>query len=470
MSTVMNGEGISLGWTADDMARLTAGRWLVEPAEPGWSVSGICAEASQFSENQMLLAPAGVAGLNLPTVRRLANRSRGIIAEAGEEYGALGVPVLEVPDLRATITQLAVAARDAFQGKMIAVTGSAGKTTTVAMVAHAFGALGISDRSRTSANSHYGIGWNLASMRRDAGYWVQEMAVGRMDVCSHLVRPDVAIITTIAPAHLENFGTTANIAKLKARIFLGMRPGGIAVINRDMTEYAIFKAEAEKAGLQIVCFGEHAECDARLVSYDGRSVRAVVAGDELCFELGAPGRHMAMNALAVLAAACALGQDVSSAAEQFASFQPLSGRGKRSVAKFGECRIEVWDEAYNANPASMRAACDTMQHSSAIPAASRVLVVGDMLELGPDAQAMHLALKDDILAVGADRVLFCGPLMKAVADLALPQVKGAWFPDVEALVPALKLWIRDGDTVLLKASHGTHLDRAVRHLAREPAA
>lgn len=466
MTSIESRTGTRPGWTAADMARLTQGTWLVEPAEPDWLATGVCAEAGLFSEGQMLLGQAGAAGLNPAVIARLARKSRGIIAEAGEAYRAHGMPVLEVADLRAAITSLAVAARSAFQGKMIAVTGSVGKTTTVAMAGHAFGAVGISDRSRTSANSHYGIGWNLASMRRDADYWVQEMAVGKMDVCSRLVQPDVAIVTAIAPAHLASFGTTENLARLKARIYQGMKPGAIAVINRDMAEYPIFESLARDAGLRVVCFGSSAECDAQLLSYDSRTVHASVAGEELRFELGAPGRHMAMNALAVLAAVAAVGENIACAAASFASFQPLAGRGKRSVASFNGKRVEIWDEAYNANPASMRAALETMQHANSIPSASRLLVLGDMLELGPDEQALHLGLAEDILAAGADRILFCGPLMKAVAERVLRETAGAWFPDVQALEPELANWVRDNDTVLLKASHGIHLDRLVKLLGR----
>ncbi|MFO2465576.1 Mur ligase family protein [Pseudomonas sp. 15FMM2] len=452
------------GWSAAEMAQLTGGEWLVAPSDEGWSTTGICAEATQFGPGQMLLAPAGAAGLRPIVVERLAPQSLGIIAEDGSGYVRSGLPVLKVPDLRKTVTTLAKAARLDFQGTILAVTGSVGKTTTVAMAAHALAGIGKSDRSRTSANSPYGIGWNLASMSRDAQFWVQEMAIGRMDICSALVQPDVAIVTAIAPAHLEDFSNTDNIAKLKARIYQGMKPGGIAVINRDMPEFHIFEAIALAAQLRIVSFGSTEDCDARFLELDGNSVRAVVLGKTHVFELGAPGRHMAMNAIAVLASVAALGLDVAVAARQFASFKPLTGRGKRSNATFDGKRIEVWDDSYNANPTSMRAALQTMQASTAIAPSSRLLVLGDMLELGPDAQGMHLGMEGDILAARPDRILFCGPLMQAVAERVLREGKGEWFADVEALAPALKSWIHDGDVVLIKASHGTRLEKIVKML------
>jgi len=466
MSSIALADAIQLGWTPAEIERLTNGKWLDAPQTGAWTATGICAEPTQFTENQMLLARSGAAGLHPAVLSRLAARSRGIIAEKGDEYLAHGVPVLEVPDLRDAVTRLAVEARRAFKGAVIAVTGSVGKTTTVAMAAHALAGLGISDRSRTSANSPYGIGWNLASMRRDADYWVQEMAIGRMDVCSRLVQPDAALVTAIAPAHLASFGSTDKIATLKARIYQGMKPGGIAVINRDMPEYPIFEAAAHQAGLRVVGFGSGGDCDARFASFDGMTVHAVIAGEEHRFTLGAPGHHMAMNAIAVLAAVAALGGDAALAAERFASFQPLAGRGKRSASIYEGKSIEVWDDSFNANPASMRAALGTIQNAATVPPSSRVLILGDMLELGPDEQTMHLDLKTDILAAGADRILFCGPLMEAVADLVLREVKGRWFPDVRAVERGLKPWINDGDTVLLKASHGIHLDRLVRLLSQ----
>jgi len=466
MSSIALAKPIQLGWTPAEIERLTNGKWLDAPRADAWMAMGICAEPTQFTENQMLLARSGAAGLQPAVLSRLAGRSRGIIAEKGNEYLALGVPVLEVPDLRDAVTRLAVEARRAFNGAVIAVTGSVGKTTTVAMAAHALAGIGISDRSRTSANSPYGIGWNLASMRRDADYWVQEMAIGRMDVCSRLVQPDVAIVTAIAPAHLASFGSTDKIAALKARIYEGMKPGGIAVINRDIPEYSIFEAAAHKAGLRTVSFGSGGDCDARFISFDGKTVHATIGGEEHRFALGAAGNHMAMNAIAVLAAVTALGGNITLAADRFASFQPLAGRGKRSASTYEGKRIEVWDDSFNANPASMRAALRTMQNAPMVLPASRVLILGDMLELGPDEQTMHLGLRADILAAGADRILFCGPLMEAVADLILREVKGRWFPDVRAVEQGLKPWIHDGDTVLLKASHGIHLDRLVRLLSR----
>jgi len=454
-----------INWSALEIEDITTGRWLVPPNAATWSTNGICADPAQFASGQMLLAPSGAAGLRPAALARLAPRSMGIITEGGSEYSGLGVPVLEVADLRATVTSLANAARSAFAGTMVAVTGSVGKTTTTAMAAHALAGIAESDRSRTSANSFYGIGWNLASMSRDASFWVQEMAVQRMDICSQLVQPDVAIVTAIAPAHMEYLKSIENIARLKARIYLGMKPGGIAVINQDMPEFPIFEKAAQNAQLEVVSFGSKENCHARLRGVEGGMVDAVIGSQRVTFELGAPGHHMAMNAIAVLATVSALGLDVKAAAGRFGTFSSLSGRGERRGAIFEGKRIEIWDEAYNANPVSMSAALKMLQASTSVPLASRVLVLGDMLELGPDAQRMHIDLEEDIRAAKPDRVLFCGPLMEGLAKRVLPDVKGCWFPDVKIMERALKAWVHDRDVILVKASHGTRLDRIVKKLS-----
>lgn len=416
----------------------------------------------------MLLAPAGPSGLRSDALERLMPRAAGIIAQTGEAQDHWRCPILEVQDLRAAVAVLATDSRSRFEGQVIAVTGSVGKTSTVAMGAHALGAIGPSDRSRTTANSPYGIGWNFASMNLRASFWVQEVAATRMEACSALVRPHVAIVTAIAPAHVARFGSTEEIARQKALIYTGMAPGGIAVINADMPEFSIFESAAQAAQLRIVRFGSKGNCDARLIDLQDATVSAEIFGTAHTFELGAAGRHMAMNATAVLAAVAAMNLPVSAAARALATFEPLPGRGRRVRAVFANHRIEVWDESYNANPASMRAALQVLADAGphAVPYASRLLVLGDMLELGADAKAMHLALEADVRALRPDRVLLCGKLMHALSKRLHGDIKGTWFEDVDALLPALDEWVKDGDVVLVKSSNGIGLTQAVRRLQR----
>jgi UDP-N-acetylmuramoyl-tripeptide--D-alanyl-D-alanine ligase len=456
--------GGASGWSAAEFALAAGGQWLVPPASEGWRGFGICVEPSQFRAGQLMLAAVDGDGLTHAAMVRLLGRASGIVArmDMAPAYARAGLPVLAVADAREAIVMLAADARRRFAGTVVAVTGSVGKTSTVAMAAHALASAGESDRSRTTANSPHGIGWNFASMNRGAAFWVQEAAVARMDFSSQLMQPHVAIVTAIAPAHVGRFGSTETIARQKAQIYVGMAPGGIAVINADMPECGIFEAAAAAAGLRVVRFGSRPDCDARLLDVEGTMVHAEVEGTRHAFALGAPGRHMAMNAIAVLAAVAALGLPVAPAAARFASFEPLRGRGRRSNVLHAGKRVQVWDESYNANPASMCAALQMLRDAGdTVAPASRVLVLGDMLELGGAAQAMHLALEDDVRALRPDRVLLCGPQMRALWERLKTDMKGAWYPDIEALLPAVGAWLRDEDVVLVKSSNGTGLGRVV---------
>jgi UDP-N-acetylmuramoyl-tripeptide--D-alanyl-D-alanine ligase len=456
------------GWNAEELARATGGNWNVAPSSFDWRCEGICADPGQFRKGQMLLAPAGPQGLRPHVLERLMHRAAGIISQAGEAQSQWRGPVLEVQDLREAVAALATDSRGRFEGQVIAVTGSVGKTSTVAWAAHALRGIGPSDCSRTSANSPYGIGWNFASMNLRASFWVQEVAATQMEIGSALIRPHVAIVTAIAPAHVARFGSTEQIARQKALIYTGMAPGGIAVINADMPEFPIFESAAQAAQLRVVRFGSTGNRDARLIDLQGATVSAEIFGSVHTFELGAAGRHMAMNATALLAATAAMNLPVFAAARELATFEPLPGRGRRMRAVFANQRIEVWDESYNANPASMRAALQVLADAGphAVPYASRLLVLGDMLELGADAQAMHLALEDDVRALYPDRVLLCGKLMHALSERLHGDIKGTWFEDVDALLPALGEWVKDGDVVLVKSSNGTGLTQAVHRLQR----
>lgn len=463
--------GGASGWSAAEFAHAAGGQWVIPPASDAWRGFGICVEPSQFRTGQLMLAAAGGDGLTNAAMARMLERASGIVArmDMAPAYARAGLPVLAVADPREAIASLAGDARRRFAGTVVAVTGSVGKTSTVAMAAHALASAGESDRSRTTANSPHGIGWNFASMSRSAAFWVQEVAVARMDVSSRLMQAHVAIVTAIAPAHIGRFGSTETIAKQKAQVYGGMAPGGIAVINADMPECGIFEAAASAAGLRVVRFGSHPGCDARLLGVEGAMVRAEIEGTRHAFALGAAGRHMAMNATAVLAAVAALGLPVAPAAARFASFEPLRGRGRRHDVLHAGKRVQVWDESYNANPASMRAALQMLRDAGdTVPPASRVLVLGDMLELGGAAQGLHLALENDIRDLRPDRVLLCGPQMRALWERLRTDMKGDWYPDIGALLPEVGAWLRDEDVVLVKSSNGTGLARVVGLLTGPP--
>jgi len=274
------------------------------------------------------------------------------------------------------------------------------------------------------------------------------------------------LVTTVAPVHLEHFADVAEIARAKAEIFSGIVKGGVAIVNRDIETYPILE-EAAKASpaAYVLSFGENLAADAHLLSYDGEetfsrvSVRAL--RQELHFRLGAPGRHMAINALAILLAGRAVGLDFAAIAKALADVAPPQGRGARETLQLDrddpDSRALLIDESYNANPASMRAAIDLLGAAKLSGAGRRIAVLGDMLELGPSGPQLHAALKDDLIRNGIDLVFAAGPLSRHLFDALPPEKRGAWAETAAALEPLAAEALRPGDAIMVKGSNGSKL-------------
>ena len=315
-------------------------------------------------------------------------------------------PLLVVPDVLAALRALAVAARARMQAKVIGVTGSVGKTGTKEALRLALSKDGETHASVASYNNHWGVPLSLARCPASARYAVFEMGMnheGEIEPLSRLVRPHVAIITTIAPVHLEFLGSLTKIADAKAEIFFGIEPGGAAIINRDIAQFAHLKRRAKEAGVtRIVSFGEHEAAEARLIKCALQPAlldcaRQISSASNSTYKIGAPGRHLVINSLAVLAAAELVGADLALAALALAEFAPVSGRGAPIAIELPGGPALVLDESYNANPASMAAALEVLGRAPIGPQGRRIAVLGDMLELGPKGRALHRALLDPVL-------------------------------------------------------------------------
>src|SRR6202023_3229148 len=244
---------------------------------------------------------------------------------------------------------------------------------------------------------------------------------GEIDTLVRMVRPQVAIITTVEPVHLEFFADIEAIADAKAEIFTGVEPGGAVVLNRDNSQFARLQRRAKKLGIsRIVSFGAHKNSDARLLDISLHAacsaVHADILGHEVTYKLGMPGRHVAMNSLAVLAASSLAGADLALAALSLSQIEPAAGRGARRALEVANGEATLIDESYNANPASMAAALNVLGQAAVGAHGRRIAVLGDMLELGPTSAALHRGLANAIKANQIDLVYCCGPLMRNLAD------------------------------------------------------
>lgn len=454
-----------MGWSAGDLARITGGRWVAEPPA-AWRASGVCSWGPAFQPGQMLLirSPGEKRGILPSIAARLLPRATGIICREEARFGEK--PCLLVPDAGETLMPLAEAARARYGGKVIGVTGTSGKTSFTMLLAHVLEGAGAVGYSRGSANLPYGVAWNLASMPQKAHSWVVEMAIGGMSVNSRLARPHLAVVLNVGPAHLIHWKTIENIARMKSRIFESMESSGTAVLNRDMEYYAVFRDAALKKNLSVLTFGAHAEADLRFLAFDAQGMRFEMEGQEHELPLAAFGRHAAMNALGAVGVLRALRLPVEDFFERLSSFTPPAGRGRVVNLRHDGKEITLIDDAYNANPASMRAALETMTLTGN-GAVADVVILGDMLELGSGSSRYHEELAKCLAALRPSRVLLCGPEMKALWKIVADQYQARWFPDIDALLAGIHPWIRDGDRILAKGSHGSGIWKFVALLERE---
>lgn len=387
------------------------------------------------------------------------------------EFAALGT-VLPVEDTFAALQRLGRAGRARSAARIAAITGSVGKTGTKEALRIVLSAQAPTHASVASYNNHFGVPLTLARMPVEARFGIFEVGMnnpGEIAPLSAMVKPHAAVITTVEAVHLENLGSLEAIADEKAAIFSGLAPGGTAIINRDNAQYARMRAHAETSPAgRIVTFGEHAEADVRMTRVilkpDMSVVEAVVHGTPVTYRLGSPGKHIALNSLAVLAAADALGADLAIAALSMGDVTPPSGRGERIELGENGSRLTLLDESYNANPASMRAALSILGQVPVGLRGRRIAIMGDMLELGPEAEALHAGVAHAVEENGIDLVFCCGPLMKSLWNAIPREKRGGYAADSEALSEIVLAGVRPGDAVMVKGSNGSRMARVVSAL------
>jgi len=401
--------------------------------------------------------------------------SLAIVARAKRAMFAADAPLLLVDDVLDALRDLARAARARTHAKIIAVTGSVGKTGAKEALRLALSADGETHASAASYNNHWGVPLSLARCPAAVKYAVFEIGMnhaGEITPLVAMVRPHVAIVTTIEPVHLEYFGSLEKIADAKAEIFSGIVPGGAAVINRDNGQYARLAAAARAANVsRIVSFGENTEADTRLMRHslqaDSSCVHASVLGEDVTYKLGAPGKHLVLNSLAVLTAASLAGADLALAALALNQLRAPVGRGARMTLKVSGGTALLIDESYNANPASMAAAIALLGQANIGPQGRRIAVLGDMLELGDQGEALHAALAGPIDTAHIDLVYCSGPLMHSLWQ-ALPSGRRGGYAETAAqLEPVVLSGLRGGDAVMVKGSFGSKMGPIVKAMERQ---
>ncbi|NEN76562.1 UDP-N-acetylmuramoyl-tripeptide--D-alanyl-D-alanine ligase [Pelistega sp. NLN82] len=444
--------------TAKGIEIATGGTWVVEPAE-NFKATGVAIHPAGFKPDCLLVARGKnmeKGYLPLPAVRSfILKGAAGVMTDDPETYQSLGVSVLKVSNVREATLNLGHWARKHFQGRVIGITGSAGKTTTVAMMASALKSMKTVGQTMGSANLPIGVAWNMASLPSNQDYWVLELAIGGMSDNSTLALPDIALITNIAPAHLEFHHNVETIAIKKSRIFEAMRAGAYAVICRDIEQFDLIAEKALEKGLNVVSYGRSAEADMQLLSYHKGTAQLRVGGQELSLTLKTVGEHMAMNALAVLTVAYLEKLDLTMMAQALSQFEAVEGRGNVIETQLENKTVHVYNEAYNANPLSMRAALEAFMDNP-VDDEQKIVVLGDMLELGTDTESYHQKVVEQLAKLPIKRIVLVGEEMpKHVSLLSEKAVYTA--KDKQEAYQHLQAIVQDKDHIFLKASNGVGL-------------
>jgi UDP-N-acetylmuramoyl-tripeptide--D-alanyl-D-alanine ligase len=457
-------------WTSAEVAAATGGT----PSGPAWEASGVSIDSRTVAPGDLFIALEGPNhdGHDHVAAALAAGAAAAVVHKLPDGTGE-DAPLVLVRDTMAALQDLGIAARARTGARIVAVTGSVGKTGTKEMLALALTDQGRTHHSVGSFNNHWGVPLSLARMPADSRYAIFEIGMnhpGEIVPLVRMVRPHVAVITTVEAVHMEFFASTAEIAAAKAEIFEGVEPGGIAVLPRDNPHFAYLSGMAAKAGIRDVrSFGNHIEAGARLldcaVDPHSTAVFALLIDHPVSYRVGVAGRQWAMNSLAVLLAVEALGADSNLAALALAALAAPKGRGQRKRVEIEGGSFELIDESYNASPVSMKAAIATLASVRPAKGGRRIAVLGDMLELGPQGPALHASVAEAAESWNIDLVFTAGTLTTHLHDALAERRRGGHAADADAVAPLVRAAVRPGDVVMVKGSAGSRMGRVVNALA-----
>lgn len=461
-------------WTAKEAAEATGGKRM----GPDWQAAGVSIDTRSMARGDLFVALRDQRDGHDFVASALANGAAAALVSHVPEGVDSNAPLLLVPDVLQALEDLARTARARSQARVVAVTGSVGKTSTKDMLSAALSGQGCVHAAEKSYNNQWGVPLTLARLPRGADYAIIEIGMnhaGETAPLARLARPHVAMITTVAAVHMEAFDSLDSIAREKAAIFSGLEKQGVAVVNGDLATTPLLCAAAQQAGAGCETFGISKSCTHRLLDVqitNGKTVaRARIGKTALLFKLATAGRHFAMNGLGALVAVQALGADLAQAVCGLSAWQPPAGRGTRETVFLdsadAELNFELIDDAFNANPTSVSAALEVLEATTPrdgvgrIRKGRRIAILGDMLELGQDEMQMHADLARLPSLPKLDLIHCVGPRMHALWQ-ALPQhQRGAWTETAQDLCEQVYQLVDAGDVVLVKGSKGAQVSLLV---------
>lgn len=455
-------------WTSAEAAKATGAQ-----THHNWRASGVSINTRTLQPGDLFIAITG------PNVD-----GHDYVSDAFEKGAAAACvshrpPVLDpdaaflvVDDTTQALNDLGKAARARTNAKVIAVTGSVGKTGTKEALKTLLSAQGKTVASEGNLNNQWGLPLSLSRVPSDADYAVLEMGMnhpGELTPLSQLARPHVCLITTIAAAHTEFFSSTNEIADAKAEIFTGAEPGAVAVLNADIPEFERLKTAAHGSGIEtIYTFGESIEADFRVIAYTlsatGSHITVLTPVGRVDYEISAPGKHWVMNSLGVLAAIYGADGDIEQAAQNFKDVTPPAGRGESFQIALKGGAFALIDESYNASPAAMRASFAVLATQPIEAGARRIAVLGDMLELGNDTNRLHGELAEALVSNAVDVVYLAGEAMAHLWEALPEHMQGHHCASSRQLSDVVCQAVRPGDVVMVKGSAGSRMALVVNDL------
>ncbi|HPD82954.1 MAG TPA: UDP-N-acetylmuramoyl-tripeptide--D-alanyl-D-alanine ligase [Alphaproteobacteria bacterium] len=460
-------------WTIKEAVKATQGE-----CDGEWSVTGISIDTRTIQKGDLFVALIGENGNGHDYVVEAIEKGASAAMVSHPIDGVDSKKLLIVKDTLKAMEALGHAARERTAAKIIGVTGSVGKTGTKEMLATAFGVQGQIHASIKSYNNHWGVPLSLSGMHAGTDYGIFEMGMnhpGEITPLTKMVQPDIAIITTIAPVHIEYFEDGMDgIINAKAEIFEGVVKGGSVILNHDLESYTVLNQKAKTKNLKVYSFGENKNSDAKikncLEAANGSRVTADILGEEVQFSLQIAGRHIACNALAVLLAVKLAGGDIQKAAKALARQEPIIGRGKRELIDSGvkDNPITLIDESYNASPLAMAAAFKVLALVDPGRGGRRIAVLGDMLELGKDSGKMHADLALPLKTANVDLVYTCGKHMKKLYENLPANQRGDHKETSQELAQIVPDVLIPGDVVMVKGSLGSKMGLVVEALRTLP--